>query len=61
MSPSITITTVVQDVIDRGVGAGETTCFECEGTGDWTPFHPEPKGFIQCTDCKGTGRVFVSV
>jgi hypothetical protein len=51
--------------IDRGAGAGEVPCFECKGTGDWTPFHPErdrlPPGSIRCRDCKGSGRVFVSI
>jgi len=50
------------DVVRHGAGAGETECFECGGTGDWTPFHPDPQGQrIVCRDCKGTGRVFVSV
>jgi DnaJ-class molecular chaperone len=51
--------------IDRGASAGEVPCFECNGTGDWTPFHPEratlPPGSIKCRDCKGSGRVFVSI
>src|SRR5438552_1821589 len=37
-------TPVECDVIRRGAGAGETQCFECGGTGDWTPFHPDSKG-----------------
>jgi hypothetical protein len=48
--------------VDRGCGAGEVPCFECGGTGDWTPFHPEPeKGPFQCVECKGTGRLLVSI
>src|SRR5947207_2737954 len=41
------------EIVRRGAGAGETDCFECEGTGDWTPFHPDPQGqHIPCRDCK---------
>jgi len=39
----------------------ECDCPECGGTGDWTPFHPEPCLFpngIPCVECKGTGRVY---
>jgi len=45
-----------------GCGAGEVPCFECDGTGDWTPFHPDPppEGVL-CVECKGTGRVLISV
>jgi hypothetical protein len=50
------------EAIDRGAGAGETECFECGGTGDWGQFYPEPPGHkVDCRDCKGSGRVFVSV
>jgi hypothetical protein len=34
-------------------GAGRIACLECEGTGDWTRFHPEPElhgGKIACPD-----------
>ena len=31
------------EIVRRGAGAGETRCFECGGTGDWTPFHPDPR------------------
>lgn len=51
-------------VVDLGCGAGETTCFECGGDGDWTKFHPEPETLpapIACVDCKGTGRVLISI
>lgn len=55
-------TAVRCEVIDRGAGAGETACFECGGDGDWGKFYPEPPGHkVNCIDCKGTGRVFVSV
>jgi hypothetical protein len=49
-------------VVRRGAGAGETTCFECSGTGDWGQFYPDPPGHkVDCRDCKGTERIFVSV
>ena len=48
--------------VDLGCGAGEVDCFECGGTGDWTPFHPDPpEGGVRCVECKGAGRVLVSV
>ncbi len=50
--------------VDLGAGAGEVPCFECLGTGDWTRFHPEPHLFpdgLPCVDCKGTGKVLVSI
>lgn len=38
-------------------GAVSYPCPECEGTGDWTRFLPEPElGPQACVDCKGTGR-----
>ncbi len=47
-------------VEDLGGGAGRTTCFECRGTGDWTPFHPagEP---APCVECKGAGWVLICI
>lgn len=53
-------TEVEAEIEDLGLGAGRTTCFECEGTGDWTRFHPENMP-MQCVDCKGTGLVLVSI
>ena len=49
---------------DLGCGAGEVACFECGGDGDWTKFHPEPHKLsapMKCVECKGTGKVLVSV
>jgi hypothetical protein len=52
------------EVADCGAGAGKVRCFECEGTGDWTRFHPPsrvPVGKVPCVNCKGTGYVYVSI
>lgn len=47
---------------DLGCGAGEVQCFECGGDGDWTKFHPEPEtGPHPCVNCKGTGKVLISI
>jgi hypothetical protein len=55
-------TEVEVNPIDFGCGAGQVDCFECEGSGDWTKFHPEPElGPFRCVDCKGTGKIFVSI
>lgn len=57
-------TELEQEVEDLGCGAGRTACPECEGTGDWTRFHPEPEsldGPLACVDCKGTGYILVSI
>lgn len=55
-------TAVERDVALVGEIAGEIACLECGGTGDWTPFLPpgEP-GPQPCIDCKGTGRMLVSI
>lgn len=46
------------EVVDRGAGAGEMVCQDCDGSGQF----PEPDGTpAPCTPCKGTGRVLVSV
>ena len=48
--------------IDLGCGAGEVACFECEGTGDWDRFMPEPTGKPDpCVCCKGTGKILISI
>ncbi len=55
-------TEVETDVRDLGCGAGRIRCLECEGTGDWTPFHPAPEtGPHPCVDCKGTGEQLIGV
>jgi primase-polymerase (primpol)-like protein len=44
--------------------AGEVTCFECGGDGDWTKFHPEPEILtepLKYMDYKGTGKVLISI
>mgnify|MGYP000709281411 CR=1 FL=1 len=48
--------------VDVGCGAGQVPCFECGGDGDWTKYHPEPElGPFPCVDCKGTGRIYISI
>ncbi|VIO73846.1 hypothetical protein [Bradyrhizobium ivorense] len=57
--------TVVMCDVGASAGiAGKTACFECGGDGDWTKFHPEPQSLdapMQCVNCKGTGKVWVSI
>lgn len=49
------------DLVDGGLsGVGKINCLECGGDGDWTKFFPE-NGPQACVDCKGTGKVWVSV
>lgn len=55
-------TEVTVDVIVLPCGAGEITCLECGGDGDWTKFLPYvPDEPMPCVDCKGTGKMLVSV
>jgi hypothetical protein len=45
-------------------GVGVTACWECEGTGDWSRFLPDPSKYpdgFPCVECKGTGWRFVSI
>jgi hypothetical protein len=49
---------VEQDVEIIAPGIGRTSCWECEGEGDWAKFHPEPELFpegLPCVNCKGQG------
>lgn len=54
-------TTLLLDVTDLGCGAGMIACVECEGTGNWGPYHPDPVKWDDCVVCKGTGRQPVSI
>lgn len=55
-------TEVECEPVDMGCGAGQVDCFECGGDGDWTKYHPEPHlGPSPCVNCKGTGKIFVSI
>lgn len=55
--------TVVACDVDVSSGvAGQTDCFECGGDGNWGKFAPEIVGAdFQCVECKGTGKVWVSI
>jgi DnaJ-class molecular chaperone len=56
--------TAVMCEVDLSSGiAGQISCIECGGDGDWTKFYPEPETLtepLHCVECKGTGRVWVS-
>lgn len=55
-------TEVEVEPIDLGAGAGQVACFECGGDGNWTKFHPEPElGPFPRVECKGTGKILVSI
>ena len=47
------------ELVGDGI-AGSVACFECDGSGDW-PFGPTPDDCGPCIDCKGTGRILVSI
>lgn len=51
--------------INLGCGAGQIKCVECNGSGDWSKFHPEPHLLTdyqkKCIECKGTGKILVSI
>jgi hypothetical protein len=47
------------EVRKLAAGAGEITCIECDGTGIWTVL-PED-GPMECTTCKGTGKILISI
>lgn len=53
-------TPVMVSVKPLGCGAGEIVCLECLGTGWWAFAEPEIPG-EDCVQCKGTGRMLVSI
>jgi hypothetical protein len=53
-------TEVPIDPVDIGCGAGAVPCFECGGSGWWGFAEPLEPG-CPCNDCKGTGKVLVSI
>lgn len=58
-------TEVEVEPLDMGNGVGQVPCFECGGDGDWSKYHPDPeithKDQCPCVDCKGTGKVYISI
>jgi hypothetical protein len=56
-------------VVDLGCGAGQIDCLECLGDGDWKKFLNEEQVACMCpgdtpypcVDCKGTGKMLVSI
>lgn len=52
-------TAVVRQVEIVTDSAGRIRCLECGGSGKW-PWEPDGAA-RRCPDCKGTGRVFVSI
>lgn len=54
-------TELVVDVQDMGCGCGRIICPECDGTGNWGPFYPDPVAWEDCVVCKGTGYWNVSI
>lgn len=57
---SLRETEVILSVEDLGNGAGRIACLECYGTGLWAFMEPEIPAF-PCVECKGTGKILVSV
>lgn len=55
--------TIVMCSVDLSSGiAGQIDCIECGGDGNWGKFAPEIVGAdCPCVECKGTGRVYVSI
>lgn len=50
-----------REVVILGDGvSGSIVCFECVGSGDW-PYGPTEAECGPCVDCKGTGRILVSI
>lgn len=55
-------TEVECEPVDMGCGAGKVACFECEGSGNWDRYLPEPTGRpLTCVSCKGQGWLFVGI
>jgi hypothetical protein len=55
--------TAVMCAVDRSSEiAGQIICIECGGDGNWGKFAPEIVGAdCDCVECKGTGRIWVSI
>ncbi len=53
-------TVVRREVKDLGAGAGQITCLECGGSGDWDFMEPEIPT-EKCVPCKGSGKMLVSI
>lgn len=53
----------VIDLTHPEIGVGQCRCPECGGDGDWSKFMPEPEPPMTtpCVECKGTGRIWISV
>ena len=49
---------VERDVVKIAYGVGETECDACEGSGI---FDGCPDGPQMCVECKGTGKILVSI
>lgn len=47
-------------VIDPIMRIGQTPCLECEGDG-WWGYGPTEAECGLCIDCKGTGKIYVSI
>lgn len=46
--------------VDLGCGVGQIACLECEGSGEWGQYLPEPEP-CPCVTCKGTGIILVNI
>lgn len=55
-------TAVPRAVVSRGGVAGEIPCLECGGSGKWLIELPADEPHPDyCVDCKGSGRILVSI
>ena len=52
--------TVEIEMLSPEIGAGRMSCPECEGTG-WWGYGPTEAECGLCVDCKGTGKILVSI